>query len=75
VILDTRRATAFLLILNAATVKEVARVGAPHHIRFGFHGNYLAAVDQPRDRSQQFGGRTVSTNPPRSIGVGFSCDF
>jgi beta,beta-carotene 9',10'-dioxygenase len=41
VVLDTRRETSFLLILDAATFQEVARAEAPHHIPFGFHGSYL----------------------------------
>jgi len=44
VVLDTRWAASFLLILNASTFTEVARAEAPHHIPFGFHGNYLAAA-------------------------------
>jgi len=37
----TRKAASFLLILDASTFKELARAYAPHHIPFGFHGNYL----------------------------------
>jgi len=40
--LDTRKAASFLLILNASSFTELARADAPHHIPFGFHGNYLA---------------------------------
>lgn len=41
VVLDIRTETSFLLILDAATFQELARAQAPHHIPFGFHGNYL----------------------------------
>jgi carotenoid cleavage dioxygenase-like enzyme len=41
VVLDTRQAASFLLILDASTFRELARADAPHHIPFGFHGNYL----------------------------------
>jgi beta,beta-carotene 9',10'-dioxygenase len=42
VVLDTRKAASFLLILDASTFRELGRADAPHHIPFGFHGNYLA---------------------------------
>jgi carotenoid cleavage dioxygenase-like enzyme len=41
VVLDTRRAASFLLILDAASFSELARAPAPHHIPFSFHGNYF----------------------------------
>lgn len=41
VALDTRQAASFLLILDASTFQEVARAEVPHHIPFGFHGQYL----------------------------------
>ena len=41
VVLDARKGASFLLILDAATLREVARAEAPHPIPFGFHGNYL----------------------------------
>jgi beta,beta-carotene 9',10'-dioxygenase len=41
VVLDARKAASFLLILDASTFRELARADAPHHIPFGFHGNYL----------------------------------
>jgi carotenoid cleavage dioxygenase-like enzyme len=43
VVLDVRKAASFLLILDAMTFRELARAEVPHHIPFGFHGNYLAA--------------------------------
>jgi beta,beta-carotene 9',10'-dioxygenase len=42
VVLDTRKGASFLLILDASTFGELARAKLPHHIPFGFHGNYLA---------------------------------
>ncbi len=41
VVLDARKCASFLLILDAATLRELARAEAPHPIPFGFHGNYL----------------------------------
>jgi carotenoid cleavage dioxygenase-like enzyme len=41
VVLDTKKDSSFLLVLNAATLKELARAEAPHAIPFHFHGNYL----------------------------------
>ncbi len=44
VVLDTRRGGSFLLVLDAASFRELARAEAPHPIPFGFHGNYFAAT-------------------------------
>jgi carotenoid cleavage dioxygenase-like enzyme len=41
VVLDGRHARSFLLILDAATFQEIARAEVPHHIPFGFHGQYV----------------------------------
>jgi beta,beta-carotene 9',10'-dioxygenase len=41
VVLDTRRSASFLLVLDAQTFEELARAEAPHHIPFGFHGQYF----------------------------------
>jgi beta,beta-carotene 9',10'-dioxygenase len=41
VVLDGDKERSFLLILDAATMKERARAYAPHVIPFGFHGNYF----------------------------------
>jgi beta,beta-carotene 9',10'-dioxygenase len=43
VVLDTRAATSYLLILDASTFKELARAEVPHHIPFGIHGNHIPA--------------------------------
>jgi carotenoid cleavage dioxygenase-like enzyme len=41
VVLDTRSARSSLLVLDAGSFEELARAEAPHHIPFGFHGQYL----------------------------------
>ncbi len=41
IVLDARRETSFLLVLDAATLDEVARAEVPHAIPFHFHGDYL----------------------------------
>jgi carotenoid cleavage dioxygenase-like enzyme len=41
VVLDVRRSRSFLLVLDATTLQEVARVAVPHHIPFGFHGQWF----------------------------------
>ena len=43
VVLDTNAERSFLLILDAGTFEEVARAEAPHHIPFGFHGQFFAS--------------------------------
>jgi carotenoid cleavage dioxygenase-like enzyme len=44
VVFDALRGTSFLLVLDALTLSEIARAECPHHIPFGFHGNYFAGV-------------------------------
>lgn len=41
VVLDANKQRSFLLILDAASLAELARAEAPHHIPFSFHGNFL----------------------------------
>jgi beta,beta-carotene 9',10'-dioxygenase len=41
VVLDPAEGTSFLLALDAASLGEIARARAPHHIPFGFHGDYF----------------------------------
>ena len=41
VVLDTNAGRSFLLVLDAGSFEEVARAEAPHHIPFGFHGQYF----------------------------------
>jgi carotenoid cleavage dioxygenase-like enzyme len=38
VVLDARRRTSFLLVLDARTFTERARAEVPQHVPFGFHG-------------------------------------
>lgn len=40
VVLDAAAETSFLLVLDAATLAERARARVPHHIPFGFHGQF-----------------------------------
>lgn len=40
VVLDGHRETSFLLVLDAATLDELARAEVPHPIPFGFHGSF-----------------------------------
>ena len=37
---ETRPPRSFLLVLDAADLSELARAQAPHHIPFGFHGQF-----------------------------------
>jgi beta,beta-carotene 9',10'-dioxygenase len=41
VVLDEAAGRSFLLVLDAGSFEELARAEAPHHIPFGFHGEYL----------------------------------
>jgi beta,beta-carotene 9',10'-dioxygenase len=41
VVLDTAAGRSFLLALDARSFEELARAEAPHHIPFGFHGQFL----------------------------------
>jgi carotenoid cleavage dioxygenase-like enzyme len=40
VVLDARSERSFLLVLDAADLGELARAEVPHHIPFGFHGQF-----------------------------------
>src|SRR5256714_1950320 len=40
VVLDAGREISFLLVLDAANLAEIASADAPHHIPFGFHGQF-----------------------------------
>lgn len=40
VVLDAERENSFLLVLDAHTLEELARAAVPHHIPFGFHGQF-----------------------------------
>jgi beta,beta-carotene 9',10'-dioxygenase len=41
VVLDSAAGRSFLLVLDASSFEEIARAEAPHHIPFGFHGQFL----------------------------------
>ena len=43
IVLDAARGTSFLLVLDAASLVEVARASVPHHIPFHFHGQFARA--------------------------------
>jgi beta,beta-carotene 9',10'-dioxygenase len=47
VVLDARRGLSFLLVLDARSLKEMARAECPHHIPFGLHGSYLPKAGPP----------------------------
>ncbi len=40
VVLDAEEQRSFLLVLDAVNLAELARAHAPHHIPFGFHGQF-----------------------------------
>ncbi|MFN8150785.1 MAG: carotenoid oxygenase family protein [Solirubrobacterales bacterium] len=44
VVLDAREQTSFLLVLDAADLSEIARARVPHHIPFGFHGQFSRSL-------------------------------
>jgi beta,beta-carotene 9',10'-dioxygenase len=43
VVLDADAGRSFLLVLDATTFEELARAEAPHHVPFGFHGQFFNA--------------------------------
>lgn len=42
VVLDARAVSSHLLVLDARDLSEVGRAQVPHHIPFGFHGQYFS---------------------------------
>jgi beta,beta-carotene 9',10'-dioxygenase len=42
VVFDARSGNSFMLVLDAADLSELARAEAPHHIPYGFHGQFLS---------------------------------
>lgn len=40
VVFDSRKGNSFLVVLDAGDLSELARAEAPHHIPFGFHGQF-----------------------------------
>jgi len=43
VVLEPGRGTSSMVVLDAATLTELARARVPHHIPFGFHGQFARA--------------------------------
>lgn len=43
VVLDAAAESSFLLVLDASDLRELARARVPHHIPFGFHGQFARA--------------------------------
>jgi beta,beta-carotene 9',10'-dioxygenase len=41
VVFDARSGSSFMLVLDAVDLTELARAEAPHHIPYGFHGQFL----------------------------------
>ena len=41
VVFDSRTGRSFMLVLDAADLSELARAEAPHHIPYGFHGQFV----------------------------------
>jgi beta,beta-carotene 9',10'-dioxygenase len=41
IVLNAAKGNSFLLVLDAASFTEVARAEVPHHIPFGFHGQFF----------------------------------
>jgi carotenoid cleavage dioxygenase-like enzyme len=44
VVLDAGAGSSFVLVLDAGDLHELARAGVPHHIPFGFHGQFARGV-------------------------------
>ncbi|HEY4096122.1 MAG TPA: carotenoid oxygenase family protein [Baekduia sp.] len=44
VVLDADAGRSFLLVLDAGTFQELARAEAPHHVPFGFHGQFFSGA-------------------------------
>jgi beta,beta-carotene 9',10'-dioxygenase len=42
VVLDASAASSYLLVLDAGDLSELGRARVPHHIPFGFHGQYFS---------------------------------
>jgi beta,beta-carotene 9',10'-dioxygenase len=42
VVFDARSGNSFMLVLDAADLTELARAEAPHHIPYGFHGQFVS---------------------------------
>jgi carotenoid cleavage dioxygenase-like enzyme len=47
VVLDAARGTSFLLVLDAATLAEIARAELPHPVLLGYHGQFYDDLPGP----------------------------
>ena len=47
IVLNAAEGNSFLLVLDAASFTEVVRAEVPHHIPFGFHGQFFTVEQQP----------------------------
>ncbi len=50
VVFDGKSGTSFLLALDAETFEELGRAVVPHHIPFGFHGQYITGAAMWEER-------------------------
>jgi len=39
-VFNAQNGTSFMVVLDAETLGELARADVPHHIPFGFHGQF-----------------------------------
>jgi carotenoid cleavage dioxygenase-like enzyme len=44
VVLNAKKGNSFLLVLDAHSFEEIGRAEVPHHIPFGFHGQFFPGV-------------------------------
>ena len=44
VVLNADKGSSFLLVLDAHTFEEIGRAEIPHHIPYGFHGEWFTSV-------------------------------
>lgn len=44
VVLDANTGNSFLLVLDAHSFEELGRAEVPHHISFGFHGEFFPKI-------------------------------
>jgi len=49
IVLDGARGASFLLVLDAGSLEELARAEVPHHIPFGFHGQFAPRLSVAPD--------------------------
>lgn len=50
VVLDSRAERSFLLVLDAHDMHEIGRAEVPHHLPWGYHGDYFSAPARARRR-------------------------